>query len=43
MKLGPVTYLTEGEATATTNTNNTQIDRAWNLWLKAAESRSMAS
>jgi len=43
MKLGPVTYLTEGEATATTNTNNTQIDRAWNLWLKAARDRSMAS
>lgn len=43
MRLGPVTYLTEGEAIATTNTNNTQIDRAWNLWLKAARSRSMAS
>ncbi|MGZ5870547.1 MAG: class II aldolase/adducin family protein [Bradyrhizobium sp.] len=43
MKLGPVTYLTEGEAAATTKTNNTQIDRAWNLWLKAAHSRSMAT
>jgi len=43
MKLGPVTYLTEGEAIATTNTNNTQIDRAWFLWLKAARSGSMAS
>ncbi len=42
MRLGPVTYLTEGEAIATTNTNNTQIDRAWNLWLKAAQNRSMA-
>lgn len=41
MKLGPVTYLTEGEAVATTNTNNTQIDRAWFLWLKAARSESM--
>ena len=41
MKLGPVTYLTEGEAVATTNTNNTQIDRAWFLWLKAARSASM--
>jgi len=40
MRLGPVTYLTEGEAAATTKTNNTQIDRAWFLWLKAAESRS---
>jgi HCOMODA/2-hydroxy-3-carboxy-muconic semialdehyde decarboxylase len=39
MRLGPVTYLTEGEAAATTKTNNTQIDRAWFLWLKAAESR----
>ncbi len=43
MRLGPVTYLTEGEAIATTNTNNTQIDRAWNLWLKAAQNRSMTS
>lgn len=43
MRLGPVTYLTEEEAVATTNTNNTQIDRAWNLWLKAARNRSMAS
>lgn len=43
MRLGPVTYLTEGEAIATTNTNNTQIDRAWNFWLKAARNRSMAS
>ena len=43
MKLGPVTYLTEGEAVATTNTNNTQIDRAWFLWLKAVQKRSMAS
>ena len=41
MKLGPVTYLTEGEAVATTNTNNTQIDRAWFLWLKAARSELM--
>ncbi len=43
MKLGPVTYLTEGEAIATTKTNNTQIDRAWNLWLKAARNQSMAT
>ena len=43
MRLGPVTYLTEGEAIATTNTNNTQIDRAWNLWLKAVQNRSMAT
>jgi HCOMODA/2-hydroxy-3-carboxy-muconic semialdehyde decarboxylase len=37
MRLGPVTYLTEEEAIATTKTNNTQIDRAWFLWLKAAQ------
>jgi len=43
MRLGPVTYLTEDEAIATTNTNNTQIDRAWSLWLKAARNRSMAT
>lgn len=43
MRLGPVTYLTEGEALATTNTNNTQIDRAWSLWLKAAQRQSMAN
>ena len=43
MRLGPVTYLTEEEAAATTTTNNTQIDRAWLLWLKAARNRSMAT
>jgi HCOMODA/2-hydroxy-3-carboxy-muconic semialdehyde decarboxylase len=41
MRLGPVTYLTEEEATAATTTNDTQIDRTWHLWLKAARSRSM--
>jgi HCOMODA/2-hydroxy-3-carboxy-muconic semialdehyde decarboxylase len=39
MRLGPVTYLTEGEAAATTKTNNAQIDRAWFLWLKAVQDR----
>jgi hypothetical protein len=34
MKLGPVTYLTEDEAVATAKTNDTQIDRAWLLWLR---------
>ncbi len=43
MRLGPVTYLTAEEAEATTTTNNTQIDRAWLLWLKAARNRSMAT
>src|SRR6202140_2148234 len=42
MRLGPVTYLTEEETVAATNTIGTQIDRAWFLWLKAARKRSMA-
>src|ERR1700686_3533193 len=42
MRLGPVTYLTEDETVAATNTIGTQIDRAWFLWLKAARKRSMA-
>jgi ribulose-5-phosphate 4-epimerase/fuculose-1-phosphate aldolase len=42
MRLGPVTYLTEEETIATTNTIDTQTDRSWFLWLKAARSRSMA-
>jgi HCOMODA/2-hydroxy-3-carboxy-muconic semialdehyde decarboxylase len=41
MRLGPVTYLSEEETVATTNTIGTQIDRSWFLWLKAAERRSM--
>jgi len=43
MRLGPVTYLTEEETIATTDTIGTQIDRSWFLWLKAAERRSMAN
>ena len=43
MRLGPVTYLTEEETIATTNTIGTQIDRSWFLWLKAAERQSMAN
>jgi HCOMODA/2-hydroxy-3-carboxy-muconic semialdehyde decarboxylase len=39
MKLGPVTYLTEDEAAAAARANDTQIDRAWLLWLKAARRR----
>jgi ribulose-5-phosphate 4-epimerase/fuculose-1-phosphate aldolase len=42
MRLGAVTYLTEGESAATTKTNNSQIDRSWFLWLKAVQDRSMA-
>jgi ribulose-5-phosphate 4-epimerase/fuculose-1-phosphate aldolase len=41
MRLGPVTYLTEEEAAATAETNDSQIDRAWLLWLKAARRSSM--
>ena len=43
MRLGPVSYLSEEETIATTNTIGTQIDRSWLLWLKAAERRSMVS
>ena len=43
MRLGPVTYLTEEETIATTDTIGTQIDRSWFLWLKAAERRSMVN
>jgi ribulose-5-phosphate 4-epimerase/fuculose-1-phosphate aldolase len=42
MRLGPVTYLTEEEAAATTATNNGVIDRAYLLWLKVARNRTMA-
>jgi HCOMODA/2-hydroxy-3-carboxy-muconic semialdehyde decarboxylase len=41
MRLGPVTYLTNDEAAAAAEANDTQIDRAWSLWLKAARRRSM--
>jgi HCOMODA/2-hydroxy-3-carboxy-muconic semialdehyde decarboxylase len=41
IKLGPVTYLTEEEAAAAAKANDTQIGRAWHLWLKAARRRSM--
>lgn len=32
MALGPVEYLTPGEAEAATDTNNGQLDRPWQLW-----------
>jgi HCOMODA/2-hydroxy-3-carboxy-muconic semialdehyde decarboxylase len=41
MRLGPVTYLTDEEAAAAAAANDTQIERAWLLWLKAARRRSM--
>src|SRR6202035_1989826 len=31
-RLGPVTFLTPAEAAATALTNDTQINRAWDLW-----------
>ena len=40
LRLGPVTYLTEGEGRATATTNAGQIDRAWDLW--AAEATGQA-
>jgi HCOMODA/2-hydroxy-3-carboxy-muconic semialdehyde decarboxylase len=36
LRLGPVTYLTPEEGEATTATNSSQIDRAWNLWREHA-------
>jgi len=32
LRLGEVTYLSDGEAAATSETNDAQIDRAWQLW-----------
>lgn len=34
--LGDITFLSEGEAAATTETNSGQVDRAWNLWASDA-------
>jgi HCOMODA/2-hydroxy-3-carboxy-muconic semialdehyde decarboxylase len=31
-KLGAVTFLTAGEASASAASNGSQIDRAWNVW-----------
>jgi len=36
-KLGPVTYMTGGEAAASAATNASQIDRAWNVWKAQAQ------
>lgn len=38
LPLGPVTYLTAGEAEATTLSNGSQIGRAWELWKREAGS-----
>jgi ribulose-5-phosphate 4-epimerase/fuculose-1-phosphate aldolase len=37
VRLGPVTYLSGGEAHASSATNDAQIDRAWQLWRMRAE------
>ena len=37
LRLGEVTYLSEGEAAATSATNDAQINRAWQLWRMRAE------
>ncbi len=34
LQLGSVTYLTAGETAATTLTQDSQVTRAWNLWLR---------
>jgi ribulose-5-phosphate 4-epimerase/fuculose-1-phosphate aldolase len=40
-RLGPPIFLTSGEAAAASATNDSQIGRAWNLWLQEAEQGSM--
>jgi HCOMODA/2-hydroxy-3-carboxy-muconic semialdehyde decarboxylase len=37
LKLGPVTYMTGGEAAASAASNASQIDRAWNVWKAQAQ------
>jgi ribulose-5-phosphate 4-epimerase/fuculose-1-phosphate aldolase len=32
LELGPVTFMTAGEAAASAATNASQVDRAWNVW-----------
>ena len=39
MKLGPVTYLCEGETVVATRNIATQIDRAWDFWRMRAEGK----
>jgi ribulose-5-phosphate 4-epimerase/fuculose-1-phosphate aldolase len=36
-KMGPVTFMTPGEAAASAATNASQIDRAWNVWKEQAQ------
>ncbi|MAK55641.1 MAG: hypothetical protein CML17_07340 [Pusillimonas sp.] len=37
MRIGEINPLTPGEAVNTSRSNETQVDRAWNLWKKAAQ------
>jgi HCOMODA/2-hydroxy-3-carboxy-muconic semialdehyde decarboxylase len=39
LRLGPVTFLSAGEAEATARTLDGQVGRAWDLWARRAESR----
>lgn len=43
LRLGSCTYLTKQEGTATVATMRSQIDRAWGLWRKEAESNRVSS
>lgn len=36
MRLGPITFLTQEEAAAAAAANDTQVNRAWELWRRAA-------
>lgn len=38
-QLGPVTFLTAGEADATTRANEAQVERPWRLWLAKSRRR----
>ncbi len=42
LRLGTPTYLTPGEAVESAKTNDAQQDRAWNLWKRAIDARTLA-
>ena len=39
MRIGEPVFLNEGEAAATTNTNDALVERPWNLWKRQLERR----
>jgi ribulose-5-phosphate 4-epimerase/fuculose-1-phosphate aldolase len=39
LRLGPITYLSEGEARTTARVIDSQVDRAWDLWKMQAEGK----